>query len=311
MRRQNSRLVNYTELGATVVSTAFVITVSYFWRDHRGMIWGMLVNRALMTAASFCFYRHERPRLQFDRSVAKESMGFARYTVPSSLVTLLVSQFDKFVFLKLFPIQMLGLYGLAGNVAGPVDGLVAKIARSVLFPRCAEAFRREPSSVRDKYYSQNVKLVALILFMPAALAGASELIVHVLFDRRYAYAWVILQAFALRGMFGAMAAMSENVLVATDTPRPLLIGNLLRAVWLVPGTLLGWYLWGFTGFLYMAMLETLPGLAFFLWLQHRRGLMIPKYEALKVAFMGAVFMASLAASSQLIAIVPPIRGGGA
>ncbi|MFL6660931.1 MAG: hypothetical protein ACJ8G7_02060, partial [Rhizobacter sp.] len=79
----------------------------------------------------------------------------------------------------------------------------------------------------------------------------------------------------------------------------------------VPGTLLGWYLWGFTGFLYMAMLETLPGLAFFLWLQHRRGLMIPKYEALKVAFMGAVFMASLAASSQLIAIVPPIRGGGA
>ena len=160
--------MNYTELGATVVSTAFVITFSYFWRDHRGMIWGMLVNRALMTAASFCFYRHERPRLQFDRSVAKESMGFARYTVPSSLVTLLVSQFDKFVFLKLFPIQMLGLYGLAGNVAGPVDGLVAKIARSVLFPRCAEAFRREPSSVRDKYYSQNVKLVALILFMPAA-----------------------------------------------------------------------------------------------------------------------------------------------
>jgi O-antigen/teichoic acid export membrane protein len=307
VRRQNSRLVNYTELAATVGSTVFVIIVSYFWRDHRGMVWGMLVNRALITAASFLFYRDKRPRVQFDRGVTRVSMAFARYTVPSSLVTLFVSQFDKFVFLKLFPMQLLGLYGLAGNIAGPIDALISKITRSVLYPRCAANFRREPATVRDKYYSENVKLVLFILFMPAALAGAAQLIVHVLFDHRYAYAWVILQAFALRGMLGAMASLSENVLVATDTPRPLLIGNLLRAAWLVPGSLLGWHFAGFTGFLYMAALETLPALLFFLWLQHRRGLMIPKYEALKLAFMGVVFLASLAVCSQLIAIVPPIR----
>jgi len=308
IRRQRARVVNYTELAATLVSTVFVIVVSSIWRDHRGMIYGMLVNRALITGASWFFYRAERPRLAMDREVARESLGFARYTVPSSLVTLLISQFDKFVFLKLFPIQMLGLYGLAGNIAGPVEALTNRITRSVLFPRCAANFRREPATVREKYYGENVKLIALILFMPAMVAGASEFIVHLLFDARYAYAWVILQAFALRGTLGALASMAENVLVATDTPRPLLVANVLRACWLVPGCLLGWYFWGFVGFLVAASLETLPGLLYFLWLQHRRGLMIPRYEAMKVAFIGAVFAASLAVSSQLVAMMPGIRG---
>jgi lipopolysaccharide exporter len=307
VRRQKARLVNYTELGATVVSTVFVIAASWFWRDHRPMVYGMLVNRAVITVASHFFFRAERPRLQFDRGVARESMGFARYTVPSSLVTLLIGQFDKFVFLKLFTIQLLGLYGLAGNIVGPIDALVSRITRSVLFPRCAATFRREPGTVREHYYADNVKLVVFILFLPAAVAGASEFIVHLLFDRRYEYAGVILQAFALRSMLGAMASLSENVLVATDTPRPLLMGNVLRAVWMVVGCLAGWRLAGFTGVLYAATLEPLPALLFFLWLQHRRGLMIPRYEAMKVAFMGMVFAASLAVSSQLIAVVPTLR----
>jgi O-antigen/teichoic acid export membrane protein len=308
VRRQRTRLVNYTELAATLASTVFVIAVSSIWRDHRGMIFGMLVNRALVSGASWFVYRAERPRPRLDRDVVRTSMGFARYTVPSSLVTLLISQFDKFIFLKLFPIQLLGLYGLAGNIAGPVEALTNRITRSVLFPRCAANFRREPASVRDKYYGENVKLVGLILFLPAAVAGASELIVHVLFDARYAFAWVILQAFALRGTLGALASLAENVLVATGTPRPLLIANLLRASWLVPGCLVGWYFWGFNGFLVAASLETLPGLLFFLWLQHRRGLMIPKYEAMKLAFVGVVFAASLGVSSQLVNVVPGIRG---
>jgi len=307
VRRQQVRIFNYTELAATLVSTLFVIAVSMAWRDYRGMVWGMLVNRAVITVASHFVYRAERPRLRLDRDVMRASMGFARYTVPSSLVTLLVSQFDKFIFLKLFSIQLLGLYGLAGNIAGPIDALVNKITRSVLFPRCAARHRREPASVRQHYYADNLKLIVFILSMPAAVAGGAQFIVHLLYDSRYAYAGVILQAFALRSMLGAMASLSENVLVATDSPRPLLIGNVLRAVWVVGGCPLGWHLAGFTGFLYAAASEPLPGLLFFLWLQYRRGLMIPKYEAMKVAFMGVVFAAAFAVSSQLVAVVPTIR----
>ena len=310
IRRRNARIASYSELVSTVASTLFVIVYSYFHRDWHGMVYGMVVNRALTSAASYLFYRDERPRLQFDRKVFDASMGFAKYSMPSGLLTLLVSQFDKFIFLKLFDIHLLGLYGLAGNIAGPIDSLVTRISRSVLYPRCAENFRREPSTVREKYYSENVKLLMFILFMPAALAGASGFLVHVLYDHRYAYASVILQAFALRGMIGALAGPAENILVATSTPRPVLYGNILRAAWLIPGSLLGFHFWGFEGFLYVATLDMLPALVFYLWLQHRRQLLIAKYEAMKLAFMGVVFLAALGVGSELIRVVHPIHAKG-
>ncbi|HEX6708117.1 MAG TPA: oligosaccharide flippase family protein [Albitalea sp.] len=310
IRRRNARVVSYSELACTVASTLFVIVYSYFRRDWHGMVYGMVVNRALMLVASYGFYRSERPRLQFDRSVFDASMGYAKYVLPSSLLTLLVSQFDKFIFLKLFNIQLLGLYGLAGNIVSPIDSLVMRVSRAVLYPRCAENFRREPSTVREKYYHENVKLLLLILFLPSALAGSARLLVHVLFDPRYAYSAVIVEAFALRGMVAALAGPAENVLVATGTPKPVLLANAMRAVWLLPGSLIANALWGFEGFLYVTALQGLPALAYFLWLQRRRELLIARYEAMKLGYMALVYLATLLVCSQLMAIVPSltIRG---
>ena len=109
--------MSYCELAAAAASTAFVITWSYFQRDWHGMVYGMVFNRAFMAVASWFFYREDRPRPCFEREALAASMGFARYTLPSSLVSLASAQFDKVVFLRLFDMQMLGLYGLAAGIA--------------------------------------------------------------------------------------------------------------------------------------------------------------------------------------------------
>lgn len=307
VRRRQARTVSYCELTAAVVTTLFTVGFSYFWRDWRGMVIGMVLNRALMAAMSYRFFRSERPRLQFDREVFKASMGFAKYVAPSNLIAVVMAQFDKFIFLKLFDIRLLGLYGLAGNIVGMVDSLVLRVTRSVLFPRCAENFRRDPATVRDKYYHENVRLTLFILFLPAALGGASNLLVHVLFDPRYAYAAVIVRAFALRSAIAALADQAENLLLATGTQRPALLGNVLRIGWLVPGSLLGHAVAGFEGFLYMASLQGLPALVYFVWLQRRRGLLIARYEAMKLGYLAAVFLLSLLVSTQLVVFVDRLR----
>jgi lipopolysaccharide exporter len=303
VRRRRARLMSYCELAAAAASTAFVITWSYFQRDWHGMVYGMVFNRAFMAVASWFFYREDRPRPRFEREALAASMGFARYTLPSSLVSLASAQFDKLVFLRLFDMQMLGLYGLAAGITGPVDSLVMRISRSVLFPRCADNFRRDPGSVRERYYRDNVKLLMLLLALPAALAGAATFVVQLLYDPRYAYAAVIVHAFALRAMVAALAHPAENLLVATGTPRPALVGNVLRLTWLVCGSLTGYWFAGFAGFLWMAVLSGLPALAYFLWLQHRRGFLIWRYEALKLGYMAAVFLLSWGVSSELVRLL--------
>lgn len=82
---------------------------------------------------------------------------------------------------------------------------------------------------------------------------------------------------------------------------------MLRAAWVIPGTLLGYHFWGFTGFLYAAALQTVPSLLYFLWLQQRRRLIILRYEGMKLACMAAVYLVTLVVSTQLMAIATPLR----
>ena len=55
-----------------------------------------------------------------DWAAAREILGFSKFTMPSSMITIALSQFDKIAFLRLFDLNSLGIYGLAGNIAAPI-----------------------------------------------------------------------------------------------------------------------------------------------------------------------------------------------
>src|SRR5580692_1193435 len=61
-RKKNTRVVVYSDLIATVVSTAFTVIYCYFHRTFWGMVYGLLLNRALFVSFSYFFYRDFRPR---------------------------------------------------------------------------------------------------------------------------------------------------------------------------------------------------------------------------------------------------------
>jgi lipopolysaccharide exporter len=113
IRRRNSRIIVYSELVANVATTAFTLVYCYYTRDYMGMVYGILVNRVLLTAMSYGFYRDVRPRFMLDRAAARELLRYTRFAVPSSFITLALGQFDKVVFLRLFDLQLLGVYSLA------------------------------------------------------------------------------------------------------------------------------------------------------------------------------------------------------
>ena len=54
---------------------------------------------------SYRFYRELRPALEFDRAAAKAIFRASRYTVPSGVLTLALTQFDKVVLLRLFGLR--------------------------------------------------------------------------------------------------------------------------------------------------------------------------------------------------------------
>jgi hypothetical protein len=68
----------------------------------------------------------------------------------------------------------------------------------------------------------------------------------------------------------------------------ILNGNIFRTIAMVAAAFTGYYLFGFMGFAYGTALSAFPPLAYYLWLQRKKGMLITKYEAYKVAFVLSV-----------------------
>jgi lipopolysaccharide exporter len=304
IRRRNSRVIVYSELVANTAATAFTLLYCYSTHDYMGMVYGILVNRLLLTVFSYGFYRDVRPRLTFDREAARALLHFTRYAVPSSLLTLALNQFDKIVLLRLFNLNLLGVYGLAANIASPIEGLTNKVSQLVLYPRCAHEFRTAANTFALRYYTRNVAVFISILALPAVVGGASQLLVGVLYDPRYAQAGMILQAFMVRAALFALSTPAESMLIASGELQVQLNGNLFRAASMIVGMVAGYFLAGFMGFVYGAVLSGLPPLLYLWWLQRRKGYFNLRYELYKVTCLLVIAGLSFLASNLLLSWLP-------
>jgi lipopolysaccharide exporter len=307
IRRKQARLQMYSELAASVLSTSFSIVYCYRYHTFWGIAFAILLNRLIMTVLSHQFYRELRPRFFIDLAAAREILVYSKFTIPSSFLTLGLNQFDKVVFLRLFDLRLLGIYGLAGNIAGSIETLISKISQAVLYPRCAHDFRENPDIAAQRYYTENTKLFAGILAMPAAICGAAHLIIALLYDSRYSEAGSVLQALAIRAVLLSFASPAEDLLISAGQFHVILVGNVLRTAWIILGSLVGYHFLGFLGFVYGLSLSGLPPLFYYLWLQKSKGMLIVKYELYKVAFALGVGVTSYTGSALFLALFPGFR----
>jgi lipopolysaccharide exporter len=299
-RKKNTRVVVYTDLIATVIGTAFTVTYCYFARSFWGMVYGLLLNRALFVAFSYLFYRDFRPHFGFERSAARDIFQFTRYVMPSSVLALVLSQFDKAVFLRFFDLRMLGIYGVASNIAGQVEALVSRTSEMVVYPRCAHNFRNDPKTFPEKYYTENVRVFAVTGGIVAALGGAAQLLISFLYDPRYALAGQVLQAAMIRAALLSVSSPAENMLIATGQSQVILVGNLYRAGAIMAGSIAGFYAFGFVGFLYGMALSGLPPTIYLLVKQEKLGTPILKYELYRAAYMTVIAIAALLTSRTIM-----------
>lgn len=303
IRRRQSRVVVYAELAALLVSTAFTVAYTFYSRTFWGMVYGTLLNRALMTVISYRVSPQLRPRLQLDRQAARDLMHFSRFTMPSSLLTLALSQFDKIALLRLFDLHLLGLYGIASNIESQVEALTEKISHMVLYPRCADEFRTNPNDFSVACYRSTTRQVAAMLLPPAVLGGAARLLVAVLYDARYTQTGLILQALMLRAALLAFAAPPLNMLMAAGVYRVFLVGNVYRCVAIIVLALSGYYFFGFMGFVYGTALSGLPPLLYFLWMLRQKGFLMVKKELHRVALFAAVAISTYLVSDLLLTLL--------
>jgi lipopolysaccharide exporter len=303
-RDQRARISNYADMFANAVMTVFVIGLAINLKNHFALIYGALLQRALLMIGSYFFYRNIGVGLAFDREALVDQFKFARFVLPSSLLTIVLSQYDKVVLLKFFNLALLGIYGIAQNMVAPISGVIMHNARVVLYARCSEYFRSDRATAGARYYRENHRLLLVGVIPPALVAGFSQSIVAILYDSRYAMVGTALMVLALGAIIAAFQNASENLLVASGRTHMVLVANIIRLCSILPASFLGYYLFGFDGFLWFNLAAATPLMIYFFWTQRKCGLLNAPNELTRLGAAALVFLISLAASHLLLAVIP-------
>jgi len=303
-RDQRARISNYAELASNAVIAVFVIALASVLKNHFALIYGALLQRTLLMIGSHFFYRKVGVGIAFDREALTEQFKFARFVLPSSFLTLVLSQYDKVILLKLFNLALMGIYTIAGNIIGPINGVVMHNARVVLYARCSTYFRTDRATACSRYYDENNRLLMIGVMLPALVAGFAPSIIAILYDSRYAKVGTVLMVLGLGALVSAFQNASENLLVASGQTHAVLVANIIRLCSVIPAAFLGYYLYGFDGFLWFNLAATLPVLIYFFGQQEKLGLLNWRNESKRFGAAMLVFLVSLAASHLLLALLP-------
>ncbi|MHB8815447.1 MAG: oligosaccharide flippase family protein, partial [Steroidobacteraceae bacterium] len=303
-RNQKARIGNYAEFCSNIAMTIVVIGLAFALRNVYALLVGFLLQRVILVIVSHFLYREIGVGLAFDREAIREQFRFARVVTPSSIVTMMLNQYDKLVFLRLFSAPLLGVYAIAGNMLAPAKSIIMNNARLILYARCAGYFRSNRATARERYYNENKKLIFLGMLLPAVVAGFSQSIVSVLYDPRYEFGGYVLMVLGLATVVSAFFNASENVLVAAGLTHAVLVGNALTLAALVPASLLGYHFYGLKGFLWFNLGATLVPLFYVYHQQHKLELLKARVELQWMATALGVFLVCLLLSHLFLAVVP-------
>ena len=304
MRHQRARVSNYADLASSMVNTLFVIGMAFLLRNHYALILGALLQRLMLVVASHFFYRDIGVGLAFDRAAMREQFKFGRWVAGSSILTIVLSQYDKVVLARLYDLTLLGVYSIAANIVGQLTGVMMHNSRFVLYARCAAYFRSDRSTAAHRYYTENLRLFAVGALPPAVLAGLAPVLIAILYDPRYMMAGSILTVLGLGAVIAAFQNPSENLLVASGRAHVVLGANIVRIASLIPAVILGYHFFGFQGFIWCTMAAAVPPLLYFYWEQWRNHLLNPIRELAGLGVCAAVFLICLGLSHVLLGIMP-------
>ncbi len=149
---------------AALIVIAPSIEVFFLWQAGASILSAL----ALAIAAHRALPRIGRPA-RFDRAVIGEVRHFASRIMATTILSLLLTQVDKILLVRLLPLAAFAVYSVAATVANGLYQFVQPIGQA-FYPRlCAAAARFGQERELSRLYHQGSQVAAVVL-APAGIA---------------------------------------------------------------------------------------------------------------------------------------------
>lgn len=215
------------ELGALAVQIATNLALTFVMPDYRALIAGLYagaVARPILTLAIV----GGGSRFGWDGMLAREFFGFSRWILPSTLLTLLITQSDKFLFARLFTVADFGVYMLPVNLALALQPFGRNYVERYFFPLVSRTWHETPERLARIFYAARARPYLLLFAGFGFGIGFAPSLFRILFDHRYEYGWIYLSVLLVRNAFDIDAYTNVQTVVAMGRTSPILRSNIVR-----------------------------------------------------------------------------------
>lgn len=251
--------MNVVQLGAQVVQLAVTIGLALTLRSTWALVFGALVNAAVVCLLSHVALPGRTNRLRWEREAARDILQVGSWVFISTTLTFFAMKIDILLLGRLVDKAQLGVYNQAASLAALPAIVGGQIIGHVLLPALATAFRENVASLVSTYQKARRQLLPLGGYICLGVALGSPPLFLYVFDQRYHDAAWMTPLMMLSAWLVFLQEASSRALAATGNLRPMAFANAAKLLFLVIGCLVGRWLAGTPGFILGSAVGALAG----------------------------------------------------
>jgi O-antigen/teichoic acid export membrane protein len=163
------------------------------------------------------------------------------------LIYFLSSNFDRLYLGKVAPLALLGIYGIARNLADMIVQMVGRLCGYLVFPYIASSSEQPRGQLRAKLARVRFQMLLLAAVGLSAFAAVADMPIKIIYDQRYHAAAGMLPIMALGVWFSVLGSLNESILLGFGRPQYSAFSNVVKFGWLAIGLPVGYSTYGFFG----------------------------------------------------------------
>jgi O-antigen/teichoic acid export membrane protein len=246
-RRMEVGQVAMFEFGGQFITLLVTIIWAAFDHSIRALVIGAIASELARLVWSFRMMPNSSNRFVWDKEASKELFSFGKWIFISTAITFFAEQADRLILGKLIPLELLGVYGVAMTFADLPRNVTNALSGKVIFPALSRIADLPRQEIRAKLL-HNRKLILLALtFGLAVLISFGDVLIKVLYDKRYIDAAWMLPILALGIWPRMLCNTNEPSLMAIGKPQYGTFAQVTRFVWTSLGVMLGFHLFKVPG----------------------------------------------------------------
>jgi len=228
------------------------IVVMIVWAWLSPTIWAILMgsfaSQILQLVWSHYWNSASPNRLIWNQEVVKEIISFGKWIFVSTALTFFAEQADRLILGKLLTLDLLGVYGVALNLADIPRSITLALSGKVMFPAITKLVDQPRSILRAKIIKNRQPILIAFAVGLTLLVSFGDVAIKILYDDRYIQAAWMLPILAL-GIWPRVLCNTgiESALFAIGKIQYPAFGQFLRFLWTTIGLWLGFSTAGLLG----------------------------------------------------------------